>query len=148
MSGLSISRHEKPTSGARAPSRIDPEEPITGVTDMQTIDTQKLMNISPWKAENALASDDPGLAPFLTFTNKDEYLEWRQEWKREYRELSQYIRECKKAFRAEGNNHDVKTVSNLYANKALARTMLALRKGSKARAEELYQQSKATAEVA
>ena len=115
---------------------------------MEKIDTQKLMNISPWKVSEALQPDDPALVPFLTFESKAEYLEWRAEWKQAYRELSDNIRAVKKIFRAEGNDHEIQTVTSLYYTRALARTMLALRHASKVKTEALYQASKEAAQVA
>lgn len=112
------------------------------------IDTQKIMVISPWKAGDALAVDDPALQPFLTFADRESYLAWRAEWKEAYRDLSAYIRFLRKQFRSEGSDHEVVTVSLLYSNRALARTMLALRHASKVKAEALYQASKEASQVA
>jgi hypothetical protein len=112
------------------------------------IDSYKLLAKTPHNPNNALAADDPILQEFLVFDDRESYLAWRAEWKQQYAELSQSIRGLRKEWRAEGSNHNFQLHNNLLRSRALARSMLALRHASKARAEQLYQESKTIAEVA
>lgn len=111
------------------------------------IDIQKIQRISPWNPAYALESTDTALEPFLTFTDKDGYLVWRSEWKAVYKDLSSRIREMRTTWRAEGSTHEPLLHNSLFGARAAARTMLAIRKASKVRAEALYQQAKAAAEA-
>jgi hypothetical protein len=115
---------------------------------MTHIDTYKLQSISPWNPEHAFEPDSKYLTPYLDFETKDEYVAWRAEWKTAYAALSERIRELRTEWRAEGSVHDAARHNALFSSRALARSLLTLRKASKLRAEQLYQASKATAEVA
>lgn len=92
--------------------------------------------------------EDPKFQTFLYFETKQDYLDWRVDWRERYADLSKTIREERKAWRAEGSDHDPKLHHSLFRHRAEARTMLDLRKASKVKAERLYQQSKAVVEVA
>lgn len=85
------------------------------------------------------------LEKFLTFNDRQSYVEWRADWKEEYREMSARIRSLRTTWRAEGSDHDPALHYQLFATRGRARSMLALRKASKAKAEQLYQQSKVEA---
>jgi hypothetical protein len=121
---------------------------------MNHIDFYELQALSPWNPKHALGPADfldpkPVLAKFLSFSNKEEYLSWRDEWRRAYADLSQTIRELRATWRAQGSDHLTSTHHALFGSRALARSMLALRKASKIRAEQQYQANKQqTAEVA
>ena len=91
---------------------------------------------------------EAALDKFLTFTDRDGYLAWRADWRAEYKEISANIREMRAVWRAEGSHHEFPLHSQLYEKRARARSMLTLRRASKIRVEQLYQEAKATAEVA
>ena len=76
----------------------------------------------------------------ITFTNKTEYLAWRQQWKAEYKNLSNQIRLLKASIR-EGmrNRCYVGGLQNeLRDLRAEATQMIELRKQSKIEAQKQY----------
>lgn len=91
---------------------------------------------------------DTYINAYLTFETKEEYLAWRTAWRNHYKYLSGLIRGLRKEWRAQGSDHDPMTTSQLQRARAQARSMLQLRHASKRRAQALYEQEKATAEVA
>ena len=113
---------------------------------MTLIDRNNIQRISPWNPNTE--PSDADLEANLPFTTKQEYLDWRAEWRAMYKDLSQEIRATRKLWRAEGQDHAPILTNALLSNRALARTMLALRRASKAKAERLYQEGRAKAEVA
>lgn len=94
------------------------------------------------------APTEAQLEKFMPFETKQEYVDWRADWREFYAELSQRIRERRTAWRAEGSDHEDKLHHELFSARGLARSMLRLRAASKERAERLYQASKEAAEVA
>lgn len=148
--GLSRALRSPAAGGSAAPCTAAPCVSNQIVPDWRTtvIDIQKLARISPWNPDHALEADDKALQEHLSFTDKATYLEWRAEWREDYRDLSARIRSTRALWRAEGQNHEPAMTNALLAERALARTMLALRKASKVRAEQLYQEAKAQAQVA
>jgi len=115
---------------------------------MENIDTAKLQKSIPWQPNTFLEEGDAAIQEQLTFTNKEEYLAWRAEWKATYKELSAEIRTLRKQWRAEGSDHDISTHRALFSKRALARAMLTLRHASKKKAQELYLAEKEAAKVA
>ena len=91
---------------------------------------------------------DGNFEQFLDFSDKQSYFEWRAYWRDEYKQLSGTIRALRKVWRSQGSNIDPMTNSELKNARARARSMLHLRRLSKAKAQRLYQESKAAAEVA
>lgn len=73
------------------------------------------------------------------FANKQEYLEWRAEWRANYRDLSARIREAK--IDNKKLNRAGKSTICLVPYKNDATQMIANRRLSKERAEEQYQAS-------
>lgn len=98
-------------------------------------------SIPHWRSHEKTA-DDPVYQQFLTFTDRDSYLEWCQEWKDAYATLSARIRTARTAWRAEGSEHDPRLHGDLFRSRALARATLELRKASKIKAQALYKASK------
>lgn len=73
----------------------------------------------------------------FTFTNKEEYLAWRKEWKEMYKSLSQQIREAKHARNNAFRNKDVNAYKHQYeicGLKENATCWLEIRKESKIKA--------------
>lgn len=95
------------------------------------IDTAALLSITPYKSADALAADDPKLAPFLTYETRDSYLAWVAAWKAEYRALSAAIRAEKLEWRAAGSDIPWQLAVSLRDHKRLARSLLALRHAGK-----------------
>lgn len=112
------------------------------------IDLQKLGRISPWNPANALKPEDPVLESFLDFTDKEFYFMWRTDWRNQYDELSGQIRALRAVWRSQGSAHEMETHNALFNARAVARSMLAIRKASKAKAERLYQEAKTAEAVA
>jgi hypothetical protein len=99
----------------------------------------------------------------LTFTDRETYLAWRRQWKTEYKEISQTIRDlkfCRKTKLDEAGKARVEAITkrpdlcgaygfNLYGNlwklQAKATEYIELRKASKVRAQEQYLAAKAKA---
>lgn len=80
-------------------------------------------------------------APFLSFNSKDEYIEQRTAWRREYRQLSDEIRAtktaCKEKMRA--NEYAGGDQSALIRLRAKATEMIDVRHQQKVRAREQYE---------
>lgn len=71
----------------------------------------------------------------LTFTDRDSYLEWRAEWKKDYKTLSEEIRFTKKACKGmqKAGSEKAPEMQAILSRKGFdARMMLALRRASKA----------------
>ena len=111
------------------------------------IDTVALTRISHWNPAHALDSTDPALEPYMPFTDKTEYIAWRTDWRRQYLEVSDQIRTVRTLWRAEGSSHSNEVHYGLFNARALARSMLVLRKASKVKSESLYQMGRVIAEV-
>lgn len=74
----------------------------------------------------------------ITFTNKETYLAWRAEWRAEYADLSQTIRQCRIDRDRSGRE--------FYRTRA--REMMEVRKESKIEAQRQYLAAKAAREQA
>jgi hypothetical protein len=76
----------------------------------------------------------------ITFTNKIEYLAWRQQWKAEYKDLSKRIRLLKLSINeGQRNRQYVGGLQNeLRDLRAEATQMIELRKQSKVEAQKQY----------
>lgn len=74
----------------------------------------------------------------LTFTNKETYLAWRTEWRAQYAELTQTIRQCR-------IDHD-RSGREFY--RVQARKMMEVRSESKVEAQRQYLAAKAALEPA
>ncbi len=71
----------------------------------------------------------------FTFTNKEEYLDYRSNWKSKYKELSQKIRDLKAEVRESGHQITWSEFSALRKLKDKATAMLEERKESKVEAQ-------------
>lgn len=109
---------------------------------MTSIDVYQLQSISRWAVAATPEPSDDGIQKQLGFEDRDSYLVWRQEWRQVYAALSAHIREIRAQWRAEGSEHDPLVHRALFNDRALARTMLALRAASKAKSGHLREEAK------
>jgi hypothetical protein len=118
------------------------------------IDPYTLQTISPWNPNRTPTPDDfltnkyGKYGAFLDFATKDEYIAWRDEWRRVYADLTKEIRTVRAEWRKDKSGHTF-TINHAYhSRRALARSMMSLRKASKVRAEQQYLAAKEAAKVA
>lgn len=77
--------------------------------------------------------DASHFAPFMTYTDRESYLEWVKAWKAQYAGLTEAQRATKaKVFPVGFANADDKDIAALHHQRRLARAMLALRRHAKA----------------
>lgn len=115
---------------------------MTEETKTGPIDYYNLWATIPYSRSKEKTSEDLAYQPFLTFEDRESYLDWRDEWRDGYETLSDRIRTNRKAWRAEGSEHEIKRHVQLFRDRAFARAMLELRKASKRKAGELRRAAK------
>lgn len=97
----------------------------------------ELGGVERYETRDEAFSDRERFEPLMTFSDKASYLAWREEWLESIKDLSGYQRELRKVTRTPGIHSEEQ--SKLSSNSQYIHFLLALRKHSKVKANELYE---------
>ena len=110
---------------------------------MDILDRLNMLTYGFWERKGLDPSANTGIEREFTFTSKTEYLKWVANWKAEYSDLSDNIRNARATCKSLQQDNDAKaseTQSKLSSLGLQARGMLLVRRLGKARSWELKQQ--------